>query len=59
MCTAYFSLYPRVPPVYASKDDAWENLILTVDNVLCHCPRHWTDLDVWSALRLCEDLSIK
>lgn len=37
---------------------AWDNLNLTVDNVLCHCPQYWTDLSVCEdalTLRFCED----
>lgn len=44
--------------VHKRKDYAWDNLNLTVDNVLCHCPQYWTDLGVWEdalTLRFCED----
>lgn len=45
-------------PVHERKDYAWDNLNLTVDNVLCHCPQYWTDLSVCEdapTLRFCED----
>lgn len=62
-CALYsaFNLLKRwfFSSVYVRKDDAWENLILPADNVLCLCPQHWTGLHIWSALRLCKGLSNK
>lgn len=43
--------------VHVRKDDVWDNLILTAEDVLCLCPRRWTDLDVWDGRR-CNDTEI-
>lgn len=54
----YFNQLQLSYLVHERKDYTWDNLILTVDNVLCHCPQHWTDLDVWEdakTLRFCEE----